>query len=267
MTYIASISGGKDSTAMTDLLLKHNYPVDYIIFNDTLAEFPEMYKYIDKLDSYFQRKYGKKITRLKPMKPHYDDVIFARVKKKTSKYYGMIKGIFSPVMGFCEWRTLAKIRPTERYLKSLGIKDYKTYIGYTTTETGRLNREDKTKLYPLVDIFHFNEMDCATYLRKNEMENPLYRKFSRTGCAFCPAHGETGKFYVWKYYPKVWAEMKRIEKRLKELEKGGEQVIYNNWHLGESLEELEAKFIKADKQKSLFDELDPEPLKDCFCKV
>lgn len=266
MIYIATISGGKDSTAMTDLLLRHNYKVDYIIFNDTLAEHVEMYEYLKKVNEYFKRKYNKEITYLKPNK-HYEDVIFRKVKKKTSEWYGHVKGVFSPVMGFCEWRTESKIRPLERFLKSKGIKDFKIYIGYTIDETGRVNREDTTKLYPLIDDFRMSETDCLIYLRDNEMQNPLYRVFSRTGCAFCPAKSETDKFYLWKHYPKIWDEMKKIEHRLRELEEQGEKVIYNNWHLGESIEELEEKFIKADKQKSLFDELDSEPLRDCFCKI
>ena len=40
MKYIATISFGKDSTVMCDLLLKNGYPVDYIVFTDTLLEFP-----------------------------------------------------------------------------------------------------------------------------------------------------------------------------------------------------------------------------------
>ncbi len=41
--YIAKLSGGKDSTAMVDLLLRNKYQLDYILFCDTLAEFDEMY--------------------------------------------------------------------------------------------------------------------------------------------------------------------------------------------------------------------------------
>ncbi len=119
MKYIATLSGGKDSTVMCDLLLKNNYPVDYLIFNDTLIEHKEMYQYINKLE---------------------------------------------------------------------------------------------------------------------------------------------------KYYPEVWSEMKQIENKLKKLQASGEKVIYDNWHLGESIEDLEKKFVKADKQGSLFD-FSNEPLADCFCKI
>ena len=57
-TYIAMLSGGRDSTAMVDILLRDNEPLDYIIFSDTTLEFPEMYEYLKKFDKYIQEKYG-----------------------------------------------------------------------------------------------------------------------------------------------------------------------------------------------------------------
>ena len=263
--YIATISGGKDSVTMCDLLLKHKYPVDYIIFNDTLAEHEEMYIYIEKLKLYFKNKYNKEILVLKPNKTP-DEVIFRKVKRKSSEWRGQIKGIFSPVMGFCEWRTEAKIRPLERFLKENNIKDYKIYIGYTLNEKSRINKEDKTKLFPLIDIFKMSERNCQEYLINNEMENPLYKHFTRTGCFFCPAQSERDKFIIWKNYPEKWEYMKNIEKRLNEYKKLKEKVIYDNWHMGTSIEELEKKFIILNKQGSLFD-FSNEPLKDCFCKI
>ncbi len=265
MKYIATLSGGKDSTVMCDLLLKNKYPVDYIVFNNTLIEHKEMYQYIDKLEKYFNGRYNKKIIRLKPNKKP-EDIIFRKVKKKDSEWFGFVKGIFSPVMGFCEWRTETKILPLQRFLKKEQIEDYKIYIGFTLDEMNRLNREDTTKLYPLVDDFKMSERACKEYLIEQEMENPLYRNFNRTGCRYCPALSETDKFNLWKYYPEVWSEMKQIENKLKKLQASGEKVIYDNWHLGESIEDLEKKFVKADKQGSLFD-FSNEPLADCFCKI
>ena len=51
--YIAKLSGGKDSTAMVDLLLRNNYPLDYILFFFFFFFFFAMYEYLDKLDVYF----------------------------------------------------------------------------------------------------------------------------------------------------------------------------------------------------------------------
>ena len=61
MIYAATISFGKDSTVMCDLLLKNGYPVDYIVFTDTMLEFPMMYEYKQKVCRYFKERYGKEV--------------------------------------------------------------------------------------------------------------------------------------------------------------------------------------------------------------
>lgn len=269
VTYIATISGGKDSTVMCDMLLKNNYPVDYIIFTDTLAEHKEMYEYIDKVNDYFKSRYKKEITILKPNKTP-EDIMFAKViDRKGVKRVGQIKGIPNPIAGFCEWRSEAKLKPIERWKKKLGIKNVKTYIGFTLDEGDRANRDDDcTNLYPLIDNFKMSEEQCKQYLIVQEMENPLYKHFSRTGCAWCPASSMRDKYQIWKHYPDVWDFMKKTEERLVKLEESGETIISIGWHRqkSESISFLEKQFISMNKQGSLFDFSD-EPLKDCFCKI
>jgi len=64
MTHIAMLSGGRDSTAMVIKILQEQMPLDFIIFTDTQSEFPDMYKYIHKVDAYLYRKYHRRITVL-----------------------------------------------------------------------------------------------------------------------------------------------------------------------------------------------------------
>ena len=99
MKYIATISGGKDSTVMCDLLLKNGYQVDYIVFNNTLIEHKEMYQYINKLEKYFKERYNKKITKLKPNKKP-EDIIFRKVKKKIVSGLVILKEFFLLYWGF-----------------------------------------------------------------------------------------------------------------------------------------------------------------------
>ena len=54
MKYIASLSGGKDSTAMVLNLLEKNYPLDEIIYCDTGKEFTQMYEHLEKLHDEFE---------------------------------------------------------------------------------------------------------------------------------------------------------------------------------------------------------------------
>lgn len=263
-TYIATLSGGKDSTVMVDLLLKNNYPVDYIIFSDTLAEFDEMYQYIDKLKKHLKERYNKEVITLLPRRS-LEESMLRKVGKKKSKHFGKIKGIHNPLVGFCEWRREAKIAPLKKWLRVNKITNYKLYIGYTTDETHRKSKVENNHIYPLVDYFRMSENDCKQYLVEHDMENPLYRHFNRTGCYFCPAQSEAGYFNIWKHYPKKWQKMLKMEKKLKEAQKNGEKVISDRHKSNIYLVDLEKKFEKADKQGVLFDFSD-EPLRDCFCK-
>jgi len=266
MKYIATVSGGKDSVTMCDLLLKNGYPVDYIIFNDTLDEFEEMYEYIDNVDKFFHRKYNKKITRLKPIKT-YDEYIFNIRSRGINK--GKIMGLPNPAMHFCEWRRDSKIIPMQKWIKEKNIQDYIVYIGFTTDEKYRANGDlnlinDGKAIFPLIEYFNFSELDCKMYLIEQEMENPLYRHFNRTGCRKCQYNSKKNWYEIWKYYPEIWQEIKDYEKRVKEYHI--EAVSYHFFADYKTTYDLEKEFKIKDKQGSLFDFSD-EPLKDCFCKI
>ncbi len=50
--HAVSLSGGKDSTAMTLLMIERGMPIDMVLYADTGMEFPEMYDHIAKLDAF-----------------------------------------------------------------------------------------------------------------------------------------------------------------------------------------------------------------------
>jgi len=260
MKYVATISFGKDSTVMVDLLLKNNYPVDYIIFNDTLDEYQEMYEYKEKVAKYFKDRYNKDITVTKPKKS-YEDYIFHR--KTKGEMIGKMIGLPNPTNQFCEWRGISKRDATEKFLKDNGIANYKLYIGFTLDETNRVNRGDSKFLYPLIDDFKMTERNCQEYLANQEMENPLYKHFSRTGCAKCQFKSDRDWFMTWKHHPNEWDKLKDLESRVNKEENVFSKNIFSNFR---SCLDMEIKFELADKQGSLFDFSD-EPLKDCFCKI
>lgn len=60
--FIASFSGGKDSTAMVLRLLEEGWLLDEVVFFDTGWEFPQMYEHIAQ----FERYTGITVTRLHP---------------------------------------------------------------------------------------------------------------------------------------------------------------------------------------------------------
>jgi len=255
--YIATISGGKDSVTMCDLLLKNGYPVDYIIFNDTTQEFDEMIIYIDKIKKYFKDRYNKEIITTYPIRNFKDSVLRKVTRSKTHERNGQYVGV--PVANgkaMCHLRRTLKLNPTDKWIrKNIGKEKYKVYIGYTIDEKNRAVKND-INIYPLIDYFNMSEQDCKAYTIEQEMENPLYRHFKRTGCSVCPYQSEQDWWKIYNYFYDDFKIALEIEDRLKE------QKEYKYFLGNKPLKEWEKHF----KQGSLFDFSD-EPLKDCFCKI
>ena len=149
----------------------------------------------------------------------------------------------------------------DRFIQSLKSSQVHLYIGYTLGENRSVNNDKtKTHSYPLRDIFHMTEERCKEYLIAQEMENPLYRHFNRTGCAMCPYQSDQSFYALWKSYPKVWNYMRDVESKLN-------GSLNDRWFTNyRTCEDMEKLFKQKDKQGSLFDFSD-EPLKDCFCKI
>ena len=252
MKYIASWSGGKDSTAMIDIILRRKMSLDYIIFMDTLMEFDDMYQYIDKISMYWRERYGVEVIKLQG-KITYEKYINTVITK--GKNAGIKKGFLNSADSFCEIRRDNKIAIFEKFAKNIG--EYKTYIGFTTDEKHRL--KNNGELYPLIE-WGMSENDCRHYLKENEMENPLYRHFSRTGCSLCPYKSKRDFYNLFVYYPKEWQKIKNLESLI---EIDSSKYINKHFFSGyKTTEQMEKQF-----SKSLSFEFDDEPLKDCLCKI
>lgn len=248
---------------MCDLLLKNGYQVDYIVFTDTMLEFPMMYEYKEKVCKYFKDRYNFDIIITKP-ESTFEDWCFGIIEDKNAQYYKAVRGIPMVWAEPCYWRRESKINPLKKLFKE--TEEYKTYIGFTIDESQRKMKSCEF-LYPLIDDFKMTERNCQEYLINQEMQNPLYNFFSRTGCSICPAQSDKAWYEVWKNFPDTWLYMKKVEQKLQELEDSGLVVRSKHWFKDyKTCEDMEKKFINADRQGSLFDFSD-EPLKDCFCKI
>ena len=257
---IAMVSYGKDSITMADLMLKNGMKLDKIIFTDTLMEFKMMYEYKQRVDRYFKERYGMEVTTLKP-DTTFEAWCFGVLQRGEEK--GAIRGIPNLIGSSCYWRREAKVKPFEKYL---GDEKANVYIGFTIDEDRSVqDTEQFTYKYPLRDTFKMREDDCKAYLINQEMENPLYRFFSRTGCGICPGQSDRAWYEVYKNFPEDWEYMKWVEARLEQYEQMGYTVLNRYWFSGKrTIAEMEAKFNRT--AVSLFNFSD-EPLKDCFCKI
>lgn len=260
---VANLSGGRDSTAMVVKWLELGRELDYILFCDTGFEFAEMYEYIDKVDGYIQRKFGKKITRLDGSKEIEKWAFELPITK--GKLEGMLRGL--PMIlrrDYCTRQT--KVIPSEKFVKEKSPQKFKNtaLIGYTYAEVERgrsSNVSYAVSVYPLHE-WKMNEEEVSDFLKERGIMNPLYEKFDRTGCFFCPKQSMKSFYALYKHYKKEWEFMKEWEKRAVELD-----CVNQKWHMRYTMDELEKKF--RDKSHALFliEEPNFEPFETCFCKA
>lgn len=201
MKHIVSLSGGKDSTAMLIKMIEMGMVIDDIVFINVMAtptmgaEFPEMYDYLDKLEDYI----GRKITGV-PSVISFDEGFHQTYKKGARK--GAIYGYPFTIGAWCNDRL--KLRAIEKHYKTYG--EHIRYLGIAADETKRLNHLTPNCRAPLAD-WRMTEQDCINFLQERDMMNPLYKKFKRLGCFFCPKQSLSSLRTVRHDYPELWKMM------------------------------------------------------------
>lgn len=269
MLTIANLSGGRDSTAMVIRYLELGNKIDYILFCDTGFEFPEMYDYVNKLDSYLQINFNKSINWInKGGKENKDDThtiiekwAFIKPIEKGDKA-GSKRGL--PMMigkDYCTRET--KIKPTKLFLKDKCSDKFKVtaLIGYThnEVENGRVSNLDYAiSKYPLHE-WGWNEKEVSDFLSERQIMNPLYNHFQRTGCFFCPKQSKNSLYNLYKHYPEQWDLMKALELKAVSLD------CANKSFKMKFLWQYEKEFELQSKQGLLFDENEYKEHETCFC--
>ena len=210
-SYWASVSGGKDSLYMLNLIL-HNldkYPLDGVVHFELEIDYPFIKNVIDYMEKEC-KKHGIKFVRIKP-----------RITwKELYKKYGFP----TRKARWCnnKYKLDAK-RQTKEYLKEQGMY-LVSYIGYCADEIKRYeNRKNKNEIYPLVD-FGIEEKTILEWARNIPIFNDYYKYNKRCGCMFCPMASMKETAYLLKYYPDKYNELMMLVKeteckREKELER------------------------------------------------
>ena len=173
--------------AMLLKMIENNMPIDEIVYCNIMAtstigaEYPEMYKYLDKVDRYLIKIIGKKITRLQS--PISFEKQFYTVKQR-GKYEGKIYGFPWNLGAWCN--SVLKVSTLDKYFKQQG--KYISYIGIAYDEPKRYERLAANERAPLYE-WRMTEKDCLQYTKEKGLYNPLYDKFKRLGCWFCVKQG------------------------------------------------------------------------------
>lgn len=232
MKYIASLSGGKDSTAMILKLIEEKEPLDMVVFFDTQMEFDCVYTVIDKIEK-ICRDHNINFIRMRSD----ESVWLTMLCRPVKDHYG-----YEWCGGLCRWGTRAKTSAIERYVEPGDIE----YIGIAYDEQHRCNGKE----YPLVK-WKMTEKECLEYCHSkgffwNEGEVELYSILDRVSCWCCGNKNLKELKAMYKHLPKYWGYLKGLQSRIDRPFRRDGQTIFD----------LEERFKREDDQLEL----------DLFCE-
>ena len=194
--YILSFGGGVNSTALFFYLLKHQFPIDEIIFADTGSELPETYAIVEKFKKVCEEK----------------RILFTIVKSKLSnslyEYYYDKKALPSRQKRDCTGKF--KVSVIKNYLRAKYGKDKKfsQYIGIAAEESHRMKGSNVSYInlvYPLV-FAQINREDCIRMCRENGFSEVV-----KSGCYCCPFTRKEGWKELFKNHPELFEKAIMLE--------------------------------------------------------
>lgn len=207
---IASVSFGKDSIATLLLALKHGEPLDEAVYCEVMfdkeisGEVPEHRDFIYGKAIPALERMGIKIIVLRSEKT-YVDLFTGKVTRGPKK--GMIRSF--PICGRCAVQRDCKIRPLQRYQKTLPPGTIQ-YIGYANDESERLLRLDETKV-SLLQKYGYTEQDARELCEDAGLLSPAYEFTDRGGCWFCPNAKWEELRHLYDHHPELWNRMLELQ--------------------------------------------------------
>lgn len=195
-SYWASVSGGKDSLYMLNLIL-HNldkYPLDGVVHFELEIDYPFIKNVINYMESECKR-YGIPFLRFRPRKTWeelYDKYGFPMRKARWCNSH---------------YKLDAK-KQLEVFLNSRGFYSI-CYIGYCVDEEKRYTKRKSakiTEIYPLVEE-NIKEDTIWAWAKTQPIFNHFYETQRRCGCMYCPMARFLNYAYLYKYYPEKFSFM------------------------------------------------------------
>lgn len=212
MKYIASWSGGKDSTASIILAHEHNEPLDLIIFSEVMfdenisGELPEHIDFIKNKCIPLFESWGYE-TKILHSELTYMDIFLRKPTRGKRLDSGLITGF--PMAGRCQINKSIKVLPINQFLKSFH-DEFLQYIGIAKDEPERLARLDKNKI-SLLARYGYTEQMAFDLCRKYGLLFPIYDFSLRGGCWFCP-NARIGELkHLRDYHPDLWDKLLELE--------------------------------------------------------
>ncbi len=209
--YVASCSFGKDSIAALILAVKYDEPLDEAVYCEVMfdkgisGEVPEHRDFIYNTAIPALERLGVKVVVLRSEQT-YVGLFTGRVTRGPKR--GMVRSF--PLCGKCAVQRDCKVRPIERYKKTLPPGTVQ-YLGIASDEQERLLRLDGAKKISLLDKYNFTEQDARSLCEKAGLLSPVYEFTDRGGCWFCPNAKREELRHLYDYHPDLWARMLELQ--------------------------------------------------------
>lgn len=254
MKYIASWSGGKDSTASIILAHEHNEPIDFIVFVEVMydlkrnisGENPEHIKFIKEVAKPLFESWDYPVHILRADRDYLS--FFNKIMENPKKYPERKGKKFGfPVYGMCGVKRDLKLKPMNDFYKNFSNESLVQYVGICADETKRL--ESLHKQYgrmSLLEKYGYTEEMARKKCVEYGLLNPCYKYSKRGGCWFCPNAKLAEHSQIKRLYPDVWEEFVSLE---------NEPNIANyKWNIyGKTLHDINEELFWEEQQMTIFD--------------
>lgn len=206
--YVASWSGGKDSTASIILAHEKGEPLDLIIFSEVMfdenisGELPEHMEFVYKCIERF-KEWGYETQIL-----HSDHTYmshFFSIRKK-GENAGLKRGFV--MSGHCDVQGYCKLKPIRQFERRHLGSMY--YVGIAVDENERLQRI-KSNQISLLAKYGMTEDDALELCKKYDMVSPVYEYSRRGGCWFCPNARDNELRHIRNNHKDLWDKLLKLE--------------------------------------------------------
>lgn len=205
-SYWASVSGGKDSLYMLNLIL-HNldkYPLDGVVHFELEVDYPFVKNVVDYMEEEC-KKHGIRFERIKPRKT-WEELYYSIAHGETGTDHAL--GFPTRKARWCnsKYKLDAK-KQLDDFLKKQGFYLI-TYIGYCADEVKRFSKRNAgiTEVCPLVNEGIY-EYEIWQWAKDQPIFNNYYKTNKRCGCMYCPMSNKINFAYLYKYYPQNFEYM------------------------------------------------------------
>lgn len=209
--FIVSCSFGKDSLATVLLAKAHGEPLDEAVYcevmfdKDVSGEVPEHRDFIYETAIPALERMGIRVIVLRSKKT-YVELFTGRITRGPKK--GMVRSF--PLCGKCAVQRDCKVRPIERYQKTLPSETVQ-YVGIAQDEQDRLLRLKGGMQISLLEKYNFTEQDARQLCEDAGLLSPVYAFTDRGGCWFCPNAKRAEMRHLYDHHPDLWARMLELQ--------------------------------------------------------